>query len=277
MFAEAGNASLLLDCGAGTVRTLARLDLPWQALTHLLITHFHTDHVGDLAALLFAYRHGLDSTREEPMYVIGPPGLGDHLTALSRAHGSFIDDPGFPLEVKELPAGSDWTDPRGDLRIKTWKTEHTLDSVAYRVETEAGALGYAGDTGPSQSLGSFFQGCQVLVAECSHPDGQGGDNHLTPTTLAAWRGFPHPSSWLRSMSILRWNPIDVPDLLDEAGYAGRVLAGRDGLCLEWIRRVWSPGLHQWTRSCERPILILFWWTDFAGGFAPLQLSNRMQV
>ena len=234
LFAEAGSSSLLLDCGAGTLRTLARLDLPWQAITHLLVTHFHTDHVGDLAALLFAYRHGLPEPREDPLYVIGPPGLNDHLTSLSRAHGSFVVDPGFPLVAKELPVGSNWTDPGGGVRIKTWKTEHTVDSVAYRVETRFGTLGYTGDTGRSRSLGTFFQGCQVLVAECSHSDGRGSDNHLTPTTLAELAGLSSPELLVTVHVYPPLDPDEVPDLLNGAGYVGRVLAGRDGLCLEWV-------------------------------------------
>ena len=233
--AELGSSSLLLDCGSGTLRALARLGLPWQGLTHLLITHFHTDHVGDLAALLFAYRHGLTGPREEPLYLFGPPGLDEHLNLLSEAHGPFVLDPGFPLKSKELPAGSDWTDPGGQVRIKTWKTEHTAGSVAFRVETKSGALGYAGDTGPCPGLGPFFQGCQVLVAECSHPDGQGSDNHLTPTTLAEMAGLSTPELLVTVHVYPPLEPDDVPGLLAEAGYGGRVIAGRDGLCLEWMK------------------------------------------
>jgi len=234
LFAEVGDSSLLLDCGPGTVRTLARLELPWQGLTHLLITHFHTDHVGDLAALLFAYRHALTEPREGPLHLLGPPGLLDHLTSLSQAHGSFIMDPGFPLEVEELPAGSNWTDPGGEFWIKTWKTQHTVESVAFRVEANGGVLGYAGDTGPSRELGSFFEGCQVLVAECSHPDGQGSENHLTPRTLAEMAGLSTPDLLVTVHVYPPLDPEDVPQLLNRAGYEGQVLAGWDGLCLEWM-------------------------------------------
>src|SRR5438552_11633053 len=38
---------LLMDCGAGTIHGLARFGLPWLEITHIVITHFHTDHIGE--------------------------------------------------------------------------------------------------------------------------------------------------------------------------------------------------------------------------------------
>ena len=52
--------ALLLDCGSGAVHRLGSLGGVWQDLTHVAITHFHGDHVGDLPALLWAVKHGLD-------------------------------------------------------------------------------------------------------------------------------------------------------------------------------------------------------------------------
>jgi ribonuclease BN (tRNA processing enzyme) len=231
---EAGSSSILMDCGSGTLQTLARLDLPWHGITHLLISHFHTDHVGDLASLMFAFRHGLPRPREEPLYLLGPPGLHGHLEALSKAHGAHVVEPGFPLMAKELSPGSTWADPGGEIRIKASGTTHTENSIAFRVETDAGALGYSGDTGPSRELGSFFKGCQVVVAECSHPDGAGTDSHLTPETLADLARLALPRILV---SVHVYPPLDpdvVPELLARAGYGGTVLAGRDGLCVEWV-------------------------------------------
>jgi ribonuclease BN (tRNA processing enzyme) len=231
---EAAGSCLLLDCGSGTLRTLARLDLGWDRISHLLVTHFHTDHVGDLAPLLFAFRHGLPKPRREPLHLLGPPGLKDHLVALSQAHGEHILDPGLPLEIMELRPGSAWTDPATGLRIETCKTPHTHNSIAYRLESEEGALGYAGDTGPNADLGSFLGGCQVVVAECSHPKGRGTDTHLTPQTLADMARISPPELLIPVHVYPPLDPEEVPDLLAEEGYPGRAVAGADGMCVEWV-------------------------------------------
>ena len=47
-YIEAGNAKVLVDCGAGTARRLAELEVPWREITHVALTHFHIDHHADL-------------------------------------------------------------------------------------------------------------------------------------------------------------------------------------------------------------------------------------
>ncbi len=46
-----------------------------------------------------------------------------------------------------------------------------------------GRLVYTGDTGPSADLAAWAKGCDLLLAECSLPDGQGVEGHLTPATV----------------------------------------------------------------------------------------------
>ena len=48
-FVETGDSKIMLDCGAGTLHALARFDVKWQEMTHLFISHFHVDHIGELA------------------------------------------------------------------------------------------------------------------------------------------------------------------------------------------------------------------------------------
>src|SRR6478672_6871574 len=76
---EEGEVRLLLDCGSGSLHGMGRLRLWWRAISHIAITHFHTDHVSDLPAILFALRHGVRPPREEPLVLIGPHGLEAHL------------------------------------------------------------------------------------------------------------------------------------------------------------------------------------------------------
>jgi ribonuclease BN (tRNA processing enzyme) len=211
---------------------MARLGLPWQGLTHLLVTHFHMDHVGELAYLLFAMKHGLDSPRETELTVLGPKGLFDHLDGLARTHGAHILDPGFPLEIHELSPGQSWAGPRSDFGIATLGTPHTGNSLAVRVETDDGLLGFTGDTGPEPALGPFFQGCHILLAECSHPNGREMDTHLTPGGLAALATVAAPQVLVTLHCYPPLDPDEVPSLLLKAGFDGLVLTGWDGLRLD---------------------------------------------
>lgn len=226
---EGGGSSLLMDCGPGSLRTLSLLGLPWQETTHIVLSHFHTDHVADLAPLLFALRHGLDGPRSDPLHLLGPPGLREHVRWLSKAHGGYVTDPGFPVVVEELEPGVIWSRPGGGVLIRAYRTRHTEDSLAFRVEWGECVLGYTGDTGPDPGLGAFLRGCRVLLAECSFPDGEGMEIHLTPADLASLAAMADPDLLISVHAYPPLDPEAVPDLLRRAGYGGRAVAGRDGM------------------------------------------------
>src|ERR1051326_5905711 len=66
-FVEAAGVGLLVGFGAGTVHALARYGCAWERMTHLFISHFHVDHVGELAALFYAFKYGMQYERSEPL------------------------------------------------------------------------------------------------------------------------------------------------------------------------------------------------------------------
>ncbi len=74
---EAGSMRLLLDCGNGVLHRLCTLGIPWGDVTHVALTHFHYDHVGDFPALLTALRWGQLPPRTAPLTLIGPAGTLD--------------------------------------------------------------------------------------------------------------------------------------------------------------------------------------------------------
>ncbi len=211
---------------------MARLGLPWYTLNHIFITHFHTDHVGDLAYLLFVLKHGKPAPRLGGLELLGPEGLEDHLEALSQAHGEHILNPGFPLTVRELRDGETWESPTGDVRLLTRATPHTDNSLAVRVETGHGTVGYTGDTGPAPDLAHLFRKCEVLVAECSNPDGAEVPNHLTPGGLATLARTAGPKVLIPVHSYPPLDPESIAGQLAAAGFQGKVLTGWDGLGLD---------------------------------------------
>lgn len=89
--AEAGaeGVRLLLDCGSGTLHGMGRDGLPWRELTHVVISHFHADHIGDLAPVLWALRWGARGEdgipRGLPLRFLGPVGLQGRMEGLAAA------------------------------------------------------------------------------------------------------------------------------------------------------------------------------------------------
>lgn len=229
---EDGGSRTLLDCGAGCLHGFARHGLDWESLDRVVLTHFHTDHVGDLPALLWALRHGPRPPRERPLTVLGPPGLRRFMDALADAHGEWILDPPFPQEVRELRRRDEWIAPQGTARLRTAAAPHTDHSVAVRWEGSEATVGYTGDTGPSDELGGFLAGSHVLVAECALPDEAAPDNHLTPETAGALAARAGPEVLVLTHLYPPVRREGLPDLVARRGYTGISTVGRDGLAVE---------------------------------------------
>ena len=177
---DAPPVKLLLDCGAGALHRAAMFGIPWAEATHVAITHFHQDHWGELGMYLFALRWGIEPPRSEPLLLIGPAGLRTRLRLLAGAYGDWMLEPGFPLEVREISPGESVA-LAGDVELEACKTPHTPESLAYGVRTGGLRLVYTGDTGPSEELARWAQGCDLLLAECSLPDERAIELHLTPS------------------------------------------------------------------------------------------------
>ena len=69
---ELGNGeSFIFDIGTGSTDRLAGLELDYSKLDKVFISHLHTDHAGDLAALWVS---GWINGRYTPLQVYGPSG-----------------------------------------------------------------------------------------------------------------------------------------------------------------------------------------------------------
>ena len=225
---EAGDLRVLLDVGPGAVHGLARHGKCWWAVTHVVLSHYHTDHFGDLPHLLFALKWASPSPRNRPLHVLGPPGLSDRVKALCVAHGDFIADPGFEVAYHEVARAGRWTDGVAGLELEFAPTPHADHSVAVRAQLAGAALGYTGDTGPQPALGPFFQGVDVLVAECAYPDPPPVPTHLTPRSVAALANAARPGTLVLVHLYPSLDAGAVPDLVRAAGYDGKTVCAEDG-------------------------------------------------
>jgi ribonuclease BN (tRNA processing enzyme) len=228
-FAALDGARILLDCGPGALQALARLDLPLCSLTDVVLTHFHADHIGALPGFLFACKHGLAAPRRTPLHVWGPVGTAGLFERLDAAFGPFIRDPGFPLLIHEILPGAE-TVLAGGSRLLSHKTPHTDESLAYRIEGRAGGVGYSGDTGPSDSLGPFMRSVDVFVCECSLPDDQPSDIHLTPARVARIASAAAPDLLVLTHIYPHLRERgDAAELVRAAGYGGAASVASEGL------------------------------------------------
>lgn len=223
---EADAVRLLLDCGSGMLHRAAALGLPWHTVTHVALTHFHADHWGELPLLLLALRWGIEPARTTPLVLLGPPGFDERLEHLRGAFGAWVRDPGYPLEVVELPPAGERALADG-VALEWTPTGHTEESVAYGVRCVGRRLVYTGDTGPSAPIGQWARGCDLLLAECSLPEDRAVALHLTPSQAGALAREAECKSLVLTHF---YPPVEAAQPVRGAGrtYTGPIAAARDG-------------------------------------------------
>src|SRR5437868_2066170 len=82
-----GALKILLDCGAGALHRLVEFGLPWHDITHVVLSHFHPDHWGELPMLVYALKYTTLPARHEPLVILGPPGVVRLVKALAPGYG----------------------------------------------------------------------------------------------------------------------------------------------------------------------------------------------
>ena len=226
----AGSASILLDCGSGVVHRLARAGIDWMAITHVAITHFHADHLSDLAFLIFTWRYGAEHPRAAPVAIIGPPGIDPLLTRFADAFGAWVREPGYEVRVHEVPPGAS-VDLGSDARLSAFKVPHTEESVAYDVVHDGHRVVYTGDTGFDEGLGRWAAGCDLLLAECSLPDDREMAIHLTPRRCGELAALARPRTLVLTHFYPPVEQVDIRGIVHD-WFDGPVVLAEDGWSME---------------------------------------------
>lgn len=226
-FVQTPDARVMVDCGAGTVHALARYGLPWERMTHLFISHFHVDHIGELASLLFAFKYAMKIDRTAPFTIIGPSGLDVVVDGLKMAFGPKLFEANFPIVVRMIEPGESLK-LGDDSTLAVAKTPHTVESLAVRIESGGRALCYTGDTDYSHDLAGFFNNADVLISECSFREPREGVRHLSVKQAARLAAVARVAKLIVTHFYFEVDEAWLKAEL-EREYNGEVIIGRDGL------------------------------------------------
>ena len=232
---ENTRGSILLDASAPVVHRIAEEKLDWVGLDAIWISHFHLDHVGGLAPLLFGTKHAPQTRgRTKPLTIYGPGGLEKLFKTFDEANDYKLTKQPFPLEFREVAPAEEFEILRG-IRAETFSTPHTPESLALKVTDESGAiLVYTSDTGYTESLASFGKGADLFLMECSFPEAKPVETHLELKDAMRLAELSGARRVLLGHLYPEW---DGRDLQSEAKrlWPGETLEATDGLRLE-IRR-----------------------------------------
>jgi len=172
------NSKILIDSGPGTLRTMLEVGITYQDIDLLLYTHIHPDHVADLVPFIFASKYAA-FPREKDLLCVGGPGFKDFFEKLGTVYGSWIKPQLYQLSIKEMGKKPLFF---REVTIHSKPMAHISESVGYRLEFRDGkSMAISGDTDYCQNIVDLGFEADLLVLECSFPDGEKVEGHLTPS------------------------------------------------------------------------------------------------
>ena len=168
----AGRRMFVVDTGSRSAESFRAAGLPIQRLEAVLLTHFHDDHIADLARLNQISWMGV---RSEPLTVIGPEGVErvvngfNEAYALNRSyrtahHGEeLLPARTGPMQSRAIEPGV-VLDEDG-LVITAFAVDHQPIEPAfgYRFDFAGRSVVVSGDTVATQSLAEAAQDADLLL------------------------------------------------------------------------------------------------------------------
>lgn len=230
----AGGHFFLVDAGPGSWEKVDLANLPTGAVEGVFLTHFHSDHIGDLGEVATQSWIG---GRTKPLDLYGPPGVeriaeglalvyakdvegrvAHHLDAfMPRAAASIA---AHPTALGAAPNASAVVYDRDGLRVTMFRVDHAPvePAVGYRFDWKGRAVVISGDTRKSASLVEHAKGADLLIHEVL-------DASVTVRAAAAAErvGNARLAKLARDIESYHTSPQEVGEVARDAGVAHLVM------------------------------------------------------
>jgi ribonuclease BN (tRNA processing enzyme) len=174
--------NILIDMGPGTLRQLARLSILITDINYIFLTHLHPDHSADLVPFLFAGKYPPYLQKRLPCHLYAGKDIESFVQGLKGVYGRWIEWPPGLFRVMPLPQDRPWENHLDGFTLLSTPVYHTSSSLGFRITLPDGkGLVFSGDSDYSSSLVELAEEADLLVCECSFPEEEKVEGHLTPS------------------------------------------------------------------------------------------------
>jgi len=241
---QAGSESLLFDAGRGCLQRLRQINVSYDKIDALFLTHLHSDHITGLPDLWLT--GWLVSKRAVPLDVFGPTGTREMLNYLQKAFAFDIkmrveddkrSEDGSKFVVAEIQQGVVYE--KNGVKVTAFLVDHypVVPAFGYRIDYSGHTVVLSGDTRYSENLISFAKGADLLIHEVaiapdtlskSDPQYHILMHHTTPEQAAKVFNKVHPRLAAYS-HIVKIHGLTEADIMKrtKATYSGPLIMGED--------------------------------------------------
>lgn len=261
---EVNGKAYLVDCGPGVVRQCSKAyfkkvdSLRPDRLTHLFVSHLHSDHTAGLSDLILT---PWVLERNEPLKIFGPKGIKDMADHIIKAYKTDIDfringpehanTNGYLVKTKDIKEGVIYKDD--NLTVEAFKVEHgELECYGFKFSSEGKTIVISGDTCALDEMSKIAKDADILVHEVEYSKGLKDRDlkwyryhkqvHTLSEDLAKICIKAKPKLLVTTHRIYHMNIMDntidiqkeieerdklILKEIKEAGYDGKVVNGKD--------------------------------------------------
>jgi ribonuclease BN (tRNA processing enzyme) len=248
-----GDRAYVIDCGDGVARQLVMAGISLSSLSHLFITHHHSDHNADYGNLLLL---SWAANLSKPVQAYGPPPLA-RMTQLFLEMNEVdirtrMADEGRPpladmIAPHEIFKGGLVMQDQG-VKVTAALVDHPpiAPAFAYRFDCPDRSIVISGDTRASDRLIALARGADVLVHEAlylpaleqliaTEPNAKTLREHLLAShTPLADVGRVATEAGVKTLVLSHLVPGGYPFIQDQVWmeairphFSGKILIGRD--------------------------------------------------
>ena len=206
---------ILFDCGHGTVQRLLAAGVLHNQLNHIILSHFHPDHVSDLIPLLHAGAWSRRDPRRTNLHIYGPAGTQKLVDGLMSVFGaSSFTQPSYAVQLHEVTEGPFEIDTRHFEFISL----PPANNHGLRFTWNGKRYAITGDSHFHEQEIAFLSQVDLAVIDSGHPS----DAEIVELAVRSQAKVIVCSHLYREL-----DAINLQSLASDAGYRGTIVIGRD--------------------------------------------------
>jgi ribonuclease BN (tRNA processing enzyme) len=212
---ELDGGYILFDCGHGVLQRLLDAGVRHHQVQHVVLSHFHPDHVSDLIPLMQAGAWSRRDPRTSDLHIYGPAGVHDVINHLMDAfRPSSFEQPSYKIDIHQIQEG-----PYAIAgHLMEFMSLPPAGNHGLRFEWQGKRYAITGDSSFHEQEIAFLRGVDLAVIDSGHLE----DHEIVELAAASQARHIVCSHLYREIDAVKLQKLAMLQ-----GYTGEISVGYD--------------------------------------------------